>query len=164
MAVTAVPGPEDRTPWTLAPGLAPFAAVGVAAIVAGGLVAAVTRPTGWEVGSWVSAYLVLVTGVGQIGLGAGQVALAAAVPTRRRTIAQLALLNAGSALVVGGTLASQPIVVTLGGLILAVGLATFLVRPRNAVGPAWLRWGHLGLVTLILVSVPVGLALSWVRG
>ena len=37
-----------------------FVAVGSAAIVVGGLVAAVTRPTGFDEGPWVAAFLVLV--------------------------------------------------------------------------------------------------------
>ncbi|MBS7547854.1 hypothetical protein [Dietzia massiliensis] len=36
-----------------------FVLVGLTAIIAGGLVAAVTGPTGFDEGSWVAAYLVL---------------------------------------------------------------------------------------------------------
>ena len=43
----------------------PFVLVGSVCIVAGGLVAAVSRPSGFELGSWLAAYLVLVGGVAE---------------------------------------------------------------------------------------------------
>ena len=49
-----------------------FVAAGSSCVVVGGLVAAATGPTGFEDGSWVAAYLVLVGGVAQIALGVGQ--------------------------------------------------------------------------------------------
>jgi hypothetical protein len=43
----------------------PFLAIGVAAIVAGGLAAAVTGPTGWDHGAWIAASIVLTFALGQ---------------------------------------------------------------------------------------------------
>ena len=50
---------------------APFVAIGVLCVIAGGLTAGVTAPAASERSSWASAYLVLVAGVAQVGLGLG---------------------------------------------------------------------------------------------
>lgn len=145
--------------------MVPVAAVGTVAIIAGGLAAAVTRPAGWSDGSWVAAYLVLVTGVGQIGLGVGQ-SLLAQRPSRARLAAQLVLLNAGSALVVLGTLVDQPPVVTAGGVVLVAGLVLFATAPRRDGRLDRVRGVlglYLGLLAVLIVSIPIGLALSWIR-
>ncbi len=153
---------EKVSPCQLAPSVVPFAAVGVAAIVAGGLAAAVARPTEWSDGPWVAAYLVLVTGVGQIGLGLGQAALAPPPPARRLTI-QLLLFDGGSLLVVVGTLVTAPAVVTVGGVVLTGALVSFALSGRAPSDQRVLRSCYLGLLAILIVSVPIGLALSWGR-
>lgn len=147
----------------IAPGVVPFLVVGTIAVVGGGIAAAVTGPTDWSDGSWVAAYLVLVVGVAQIGLGVGQATLAADAPADRRLVTQLVLVNGGSLAVVVGTLATMPIVVTVGGLVLVAGLITFAVAPRRPDGPQWVRLGYLTILTVLIVSIPIGLALAWVR-
>ena len=47
------------------PSVRPFLLIGSLCTIAGGLVAAVTRPTGFVLGSWTAAFLVLVGGVAQ---------------------------------------------------------------------------------------------------
>ena len=49
----------------------PLFTAGGASVVAGGMAAAVTGPMQWGHGSWVAAFLVLVAGAAQIGIGAG---------------------------------------------------------------------------------------------
>jgi hypothetical protein len=146
------------------PAVRPFLLVGAACIVAGGIVAAVTRPTGFGEGSWLAAYLVLVTGVAQIALGAGQAWLSAGVPTRRLALRELVAWNAGVAAVIAGTLIGAPLLTTLGGLASLVALALFLggVR-RTGVVPAWAALGYRGVAVIVLVSIPVGLVLAWLR-
>ena len=61
--------------------IVPMLAAGGVSIVAGGVVAAVTGPTDWDHGSWVAAFLVLVAGVAQLGVGAGQAQLVPVAPT-----------------------------------------------------------------------------------
>jgi predicted acyltransferase len=61
----------------------PFATLGVACVVAGGFVAAVTAPAPSEHGSWTTGYLVLVAGVSQVALGVGQALLAPRASSRR---------------------------------------------------------------------------------
>ena len=63
----ADPG-QGLSPWAAQlvarwPAMRAFVVLGAVAIVAGGLIAAVTRPSGFAEGPWLAAYLVLVGGV-----------------------------------------------------------------------------------------------------
>lgn len=140
-----------------------FAHVGLIAVVAGGLVAAVTGPTGFTDGSWVAAYLVLVAGVAQVGLGVGQALLAAVPPSRRRRGWQLVVYNVANTAVLLGTLIESVAVVVAGGVLLLLALALFLAAVRRPRTYAW----HLAIYRILLailgVSVPVGIALSALR-
>lgn len=143
----------------------PFGLWGFVGIIGGGLVAAVTHPLGWEAhGSWVSAYLVLVVGVAQLGLGVGQAWLADRLPGRPQITGELATWNLGSALVILGTLVARTWVVDIGGVLLAVALVLFLLAVRGRPGePRWAWWGYRVLALIVLVSIPVGLVLSALR-
>lgn len=141
-----------------------FVVIGSICVVAGGLVAAVSGPMDFERGSWLAAYLVLVGGVTQIVLGAGQAWLADRVPSRRSTLIEAWAWNIGVAAVVIGTLASLPVLTSLGGLVSAVALGLFLagvhtVRPGPRVAALLYRC----IAAIVLVSTPVGLALAWMR-
>jgi hypothetical protein len=152
---------EERWRWAV-----PFLVVGSAAVVAGGFVAAVTGPTDFEHGSWLAAFLVLVAGVAQIALGAGQAWLAPQRPSRRVIDAELFGWNVGVAATVIGTLIATPVVTTLGGLVTVVALAVFLGaarRPGTSPAPAWARVVYLAGLAVLLVSTPVGLVLAWTR-
>src|SRR5664280_1845073 len=98
----------------------PFAAVGAACIVAGGLVAAVSAPAPFEHASWAAAYLVLVVGAAQAALGVGQALLALRVPSRRNVAVQFTAWNLGNAAVLTGTLAGITTLVDTGGALLVV--------------------------------------------
>jgi hypothetical protein len=147
----------------VAPAARPFLALGVVAIVAGGLVAAVSRPFGWEQGPWVAAFLVLVTGIGQAGAGIGQAALADAPVAARRLRAEVLLWNVACGAVIGGTLAGLPAIVTGGGVLLAVALVCFATIPVGGGGARWVQHAYRGLLWVLVISTPVGLVLSWVR-
>lgn len=149
-----------------------FLAVGGIGVIGGGLVAAVADPLHVARGSWAAAYLVLVVGVAQVALGVLQERLAARPTSPRLRAAELAAWNVGNAAVLGGTLASAEWVVDIGGLLLVVALALFLVAQRPAGGSGlppgsgagrgriWAVWVFRGLVVLLLVSIPVGLVLA----
>ena len=77
-----------------------FVVVGSISVVGGGLVAAATGPTGFERGSWLAAYLVLVGGVAQVVLGAGQSWLAEDVPPHGSTRTEAWAWNVGVVAVV----------------------------------------------------------------
>jgi hypothetical protein len=82
----------------------PFGIVGVICVVAGGLVAAVTAPAATEHGGRAAAYLVLVAGVAQVGLGFGQALLAPGPLSARLVAIEVAVWNLGNAAVLAGTL------------------------------------------------------------
>lgn len=82
----------------------PFVIVGSVCVIAGGLVAAVTATSPSEHGAWVSACLVLVGCVAQIGLGLGQAVLTTAGLSRQRLVTELGALNFGNVAVLAGEL------------------------------------------------------------
>ena len=142
----------------------PFVLIGSLCIVAGGLVAAVTGPTGFEDGAWMAAYLVLVAGVAQAGLGAGQALLSTRPPTHRTRAWEALTWNAGNVAVLIGTLTGVPALVTVGGLALFLALVMFI---RTVQRPHVARTRSLAayrlLAGLLALSIPVGLVLSAIR-
>lgn len=141
-----------------------FCVIGGVAVVAGGVVAAVTRPLDFDLGSWVAAFLVLVGGVGQIALGGGQSWLVAARTPGHVVRAELLTWNLGSVLTIVGTLVEVPAVTTVGGVLLAVALALFFNATRESSGsPRWLRLLYRGFVGAVLISIPIGLVLAFLR-
>lgn len=161
MSPTATLQPIDITRWQA--NLALLVTGGVS-IVAGGIVAAVTGPTKWDHGSWVAAFLVLVIGVGQIAVGAGQAHLAAAAPSPAFVRVEWGAWNTGCLTIVAGTLWSSPITVSIGSALLLVALAMSMSVVRGSGG------GHHRLqllyqlvVIVLVVSIPIGIALSWAR-
>lgn len=157
--------PDVRVRWTTS---IPFFVVGTVGIVGGGVVAAVTGPTDWGHGSWCAAFLVLVVGVAQIGLGAGQAALAPNLPTRGLVVGACLAWNLGSAGVILGTLVGSPAIVTVGSLVFlaALALGAFAVRGHSGLtGRArLLLFAFRVLLGVLLVSTPIGIVLSWTKG
>lgn len=141
----------------------PFLAAGSLAIIAGGFAAAVTGPTEWEHGSWVAAFLVLVAGVAQVGLGAAQAQLAPITPSIGFAAVECALWNAGCLAVIVGTLLSNPLTVSIGGglVVAALGMSTFAVRGTG--GQRLLLLLYRALLIVLLVSIPIGTTLAWTR-
>jgi hypothetical protein len=146
------------------PAVWPSAAVAGAAIVAGGIVAAVSRPTDFGNGPWLAAYLVLVVGVAQALLAGGQAMMAEDRPSAATVRNELLSWNLGAAAVVAGTLVAAPVLTTIGGIVTAVALVLFLLGVRRADEvPSWVPLLYRALVVIVLVSVPIGLVLAWVR-
>jgi hypothetical protein len=144
--------------------LRPFVVSGVACTIAGGLVAAVTRPLDLGLGSWLAAFLVLVGGVAQTALGVGQAWLGDELPSRRVRHVELACWTAGMAATMAGSLADRPLLTSLGGLALAAALVLFLAATGSSrSGPRWATLSYRGVLLLVLLSTPVGLVLAWVR-
>lgn len=137
-----------------------FALVGLSAVIAGGLVAAVTGPTGFAAGSWVAAYLVLVAGVAQVGLGVGQALLAAVPPSGRRRGWQLIIYNLANTAVLLGSLTES---VVAGGVLLLLALALFLAAVRRPRTHSWHLAVYRILLAILGASVPVGIVLSALR-
>jgi hypothetical protein len=147
--------------------LLPFVVIGTACVIAGGLVSAASAPHPSEHGSWAAAYLVLVAGVAQIGLGAGQ-SMFGGHASQRTVLAVIAGWNLGNAAVLAGTLADVGFVVDLGGAALLVVLV-LLLRGALTSGATpsdrgrWLLRGYRALLALLIVSIPVGLVLERVQ-
>lgn len=141
---------------------APFLVLGVAAIIAGGLVAAGVAHQPVQKLVWMSAYLVLIVGVAQCVFGGGQAALAAQTPGSALVWRQWLVFNIGNAGVIGGTLAGSFAVVFGGTLLFAVAVALFLVGTRAGRWPRWLLAYRI-VMTLIFLSSLVGLSLSMAR-
>ncbi|MEO7350129.1 MAG: hypothetical protein ABIW32_09790 [Terrimesophilobacter sp.] len=135
----------------------PFLAVGVSAIILGGLFSAATARLASYHSAWFVAYLVLVVGVAQVGLGLGQGRLATKPLTVAVLFAELLLFNIGNAGVVLGSLTAEPLWVNIGSAILLVSLTIFawMVWPARRRGA--LLWGFWALLLLLFVSVFVGL-------
>ncbi|MGW9629117.1 hypothetical protein ACWGST_00265 [Agromyces sp. NPDC055520] len=144
-------------------------AVGIALIVVGGLVAAVTGPLNWEQGSWLAAYLVLVGGATQCLIA--RVVASAPWADGRGGVLLFTVWNLGFLLVIVGALARLPLVADLGGLLivptLVVALRATLVSSSSDASS-----GGMGRVArvlsaivfvVVLIGVPVGLVISHLR-
>jgi|GEM_PF-1110129 len=139
-----------------------FSSISALAIVIGGLLSAFTarRPT--RVTAWASAYLVLVAGSMQLGLVAAWQQLG----RPEATLVLLALLafNLGNIAVMIGTVRKRQLqyyrlLVDGGGVCIALAMALLLTAIRT-VPVSGLLIAFIGLVVIILVSMPIGLMLS----
>jgi hypothetical protein len=139
-----------------------FAALGGAAIVAGGLIAAVNSAAPFAHGSWLSAYLVLVAGVSQLVLGIGAQALPVHRPPATTRHLQSAFWNVGNLAVAGGVLVGAPVVVATGSGLLLVALGSFAlcVGHGRRCARRWVVAYH-ATAALLTVSVGIGCALAF---
>ncbi|HKZ09787.1 MAG TPA: hypothetical protein VJL61_03660 [Rhodanobacteraceae bacterium] len=148
--------PETNARWRAA---RPFAWLGVAAIIAGGLVAAVVAHRPVQPLVWMSAYLVLIVGVAQIVFGAGQAWLSERAPSPGWVASEWMVFNLANAGVIGGTLAGSFGLVMAATALFALGIALFLLGTRGAARSGWLL-GYRILLGLVFLSSLTGLALS----
>lgn len=141
---------------------APFMVIAALAVVGGGLVSAELAHAPTRHAMWLVAYLVLVVGVVQFGLGVGQSWLARALPSTALLVGECGLFNAGNVLVMAGTLAGHVTWVSVGALLLIAALALFFFGVRRASVRPLL---HMYRVMLLLVgaSALVGLLLATLR-
>ncbi|WP_448809742.1 hypothetical protein [Agromyces bauzanensis] len=137
-------------------------ALGVALVIAGGLVAAVTGPLELAKGSWLAAYLVLVAGVAQCCLAVQHRLLQTPDASARRLRTSLIGWNLGNALVIAGTLVTAPIVVDVGGILLLAVLVAAMAATWRHRAPARAVLYRIVLGALI-VSIPIGLTLAHLR-
>lgn len=163
MTPAAEPALRDAGPATV------LTAIGACCVVLGGLVAAVTDPLDLAHGSWVAAYLVLVGGVTQYAMGHARSCGPNIVQPRRWVWAQIGSWNVGNAIVIGGTLCDEPLLVDLGSVLLVVALAIALhaawpaARPSAGRASPLFDLGYRVLLLVLAVSIPIGMVLSHVR-
>lgn len=137
----------------------PFAALGGAAILAGGLVAAAVARHPAEHPVWASAYLVLVAGAAQIVFGGGQAWLSERLPSTGWIAGEWIVFNLGNAGVIAGTVLGSFRTVLAGTVLFAAGIVAFLLGTRGPVRSGWLAAYRI-LLGLIFLSSLAGLALS----
>ena len=154
-AVTVLRAAPNRTEPAVA-----FLIIGGACVIAGGLTAAITAHAPSEHATWAAAYLVLVAGAAQIGLGVGRAWLAERKPSAGRLVGELAGWNLGNAAVIAGTVSGLTAVVDLGGALLVVALALLLAAVRDRRRSGWPLTLYRALIVLVLVSIPIGLTLA----
>lgn len=138
---------------------APFAAVGVAATIAGGATAAAIAYQPTEHLVWMVAYLVLVAGITQVVFGAGQAWLAETPPSRGMAWGQWILFNLGNGYVIGGTLSNRTWIVAAGTLLFVVAIGWFLYGVRRCRRRGWGNAYRI-LLALIFLSAIAGLVIS----
>ena len=107
----------------------------------------------------------LVGGVAQIALGGGLGVLASRAASTAVVVTESVAWNLGDAAVIGGTLVRLPVIVDFGGMMLVIALALMIRTVRaSSVRRRWLLWTYRTMVAVILVSIPIGLVLSSLRG
>lgn len=139
-----------------------FTVLSLAAITAGGLLMAFSARKPTWLTSWMSAYLVLVVGVIQLGLVAGWRGLGE--PDAVLALTAFILYNLGNLSVILGTAFKTRTkhyfaVVSIGGALLAASMILLLISVRHARG-SWGLAGFIALVVVILISMPTGVVLS----
>lgn len=153
--------PDVRERWVRN---APFLITGLAAMIAGGFVAAVAGAVDWELGPWTAAFVVLVMGMAQAVLGFAQAALAPVLLDRSRVRGQWVLWNLGCAGVIGGTQVDSTVLVAVGSVLFlaALALSEVAVRPHSGLAgtPRTLLMIYRVLLALLLISVFIGIILS----
>jgi hypothetical protein len=162
---TQLAQPNRPADWWAA--AAPFAIVGVACVVAGGLISAAVASSPSENSSWAVAYLVLIGGVAQVALGVGQSRLAGTAPSRRILTAEFVCWNAGNAAVITGQLLGYPWVIDAGGAMLVAALALLFRGVRGSTAgtsaETWLLYAYRVILLIVLISIPIGLVLGHIK-
>lgn len=136
-----------------------FLVTALAAIIAAGLISAMTAHAGSRALMWMVAYLVLVAGIAQGVLGLGQALLPARPPAPRWRIGQWLALNAGSASVIAGRLLELHWLIGFGTALVMLALAGFLVAVRRH-GSGWVSWLFRGVLWITLLGACTGLVFS----
>ncbi|MGH8918722.1 MAG: hypothetical protein ACRDZY_11725 [Acidimicrobiales bacterium] len=139
-----------------------FVGLGTLCVIAGGLVAAANGLAPSAHGSWAAAYLVLVAGVAQVALGAGQRFLGAQSLAPWASVGgELGSWNLGNAAVITGTLLGLQTLTYAGSGLLVVALGLFALTTRHSRPPRpWFLAAYRAVVAALAISVPVGVVLA----
>jgi len=139
-----------------------FSALGLGAIVAGGIFSAFSARHPTRFAMWLTAYLVLIVGLIQLGLIAGWQQLHLA--TSAIIIACFAFYNIGNAAVVigrwlKGKRNEARFGVYIGSGLLIVSML-FLGGTALGAGMSWTLVWFLALIIVVIASAPIGVILS----
>lgn len=147
--------------WQRRAAFGPFALVGVFWVLAGGLTAAaIAAPAPTRHGVWAVAYFILVLGMGQIVLGAGQATLAAAAPSVRQVAVTAAAFNTANIAIVAGIVTDHLVVFDAGAALLVAVLVWFLLAVHRDARRGWPLYVYRLLIAVLVVSIPIGMALT----
>lgn len=155
--------PASSPPLTIRGDMLVLAVLGAAWIVAGGLLSAAVARTPSYHSSWAVAYVVLVAGAAQIGLGLGQAVLTDRRLDRRVVVGELVSWNLGSAAVLAGAVGDVLPVLYLGCVLQVVTLVLALWMTRRS-PRAGLLVAFRVVVVVLLVSIPIGVVLQALHG
>lgn len=141
-----------------------FPAIGMSAIVAGGLVSAFLAHNASYLTAWAVAYTVLVLGSTQIGIGLGIKHLSVRAVSTILMISTSMLYNVGGLLVIGGTLIKSSssngvYLVETGGLLIALAMILCL-RAVHGAKVSGLLLAYYLLVLVLFISVFIGMLLT----
>ncbi|CAJ1501192.1 hypothetical protein MU0083_002621 [[Mycobacterium] kokjensenii] len=157
----AVPSPAVLRLWERRSAFTPFAVAGSAAIVGGGvLAAAIAAPMPTRHGVWAVAYLVLVLGVGQLVIGAGQTLLPGSPPSSGAARLRAAAFNVSGAAIVLGVVTDHLAVFYTGSALLFAVLARLLIDVRRSPRSGWAPVAYRLLLVALVVSIPIGMAVT----
>lgn len=157
---------ETRRPallrlWDQRAAFKPFAIAGATAVVAGGaLAAAIAAPSPTRHGVWAVAYLVLVLGVGQLMLGAGQALLAADPLTPGLAAATAAAFNVSGVVIVLGVVTDRIVAFDVGAALLLVVLAWLFYVVRRSARHGWALLAYRLFIAALIVSIPIGMLIT----
>ena len=138
----------------------PFVALGWAAIVASGLIAAAVARHPAEYLVWMVAYLVLIAGAAQVALGKGLAKLPDQTPSAGMIWGSWILLNMGHAGIISGTLAGTFPLVAAATVLYLIAVVWLGAAVRPGTHKAGLNW-YRTLIVVLFVSALIGATLSW---
>lgn len=140
---------------------APFAALGSVSVLTGGIVAAaIAAPHPTRHGVWAVAYLVLVGGVSQIALGAGQALLTDTPTSAKRAGITAVLFNLANIGVLTGVISGLIPVLHPSATLLMVTLGLCLYGVRGSTRRGWPLYSYRLIVAVLALSIPIGLVVT----
>ena len=140
---------------------APYWIGAALAVAASGAVSAASAFAPSYLASWAAAYLALVVGFAQAVIGAARVLVPARPPSRATAVSEAFAFDAAGVAVLAGTVLGRPAVTTAGAALLSIVLFVWARAERHSVQRGPWRWAFRVMVSVLAVSVPVGVVLAW---
>lgn len=131
------------------------------AVAAAGAVSAVSAFAPTYLVSWSAAFLALVLGLAQALIGTARVLLPPRPPDAATTLSEALAFDAAGLAVLAGTALDSPVVTTAGAALMLSVLAVWAYAERRSAQRGPWRWALRGMVSVLAVSVPVGVVLAW---
>ena len=142
----------------------PFAIIAAISIITAGLISAITAFSPSYTASWAVAYLILVVGVAQLALGAGQAWLAGEPPSKSLVVSEIIIFNLANFATIGGTLLATLPLVYIGALLFIISLALFLWGTRIAKpGNVLMVYGFRAIIFILMISAGIGQVIASVK-